>query len=411
MEDNTVNLIIFLILDGIVTILTLVGNGIFIFTLAKKKSLQTPSNILLGALSISDFLVALIPQPLAISTCILRLFDANYITVQYIKLIGSYFCITLSLLYLVSVSVDRYVAICHPYLYMRHATCKRYIWGSIFLFIFGIVFQCIKLIVIRHFAIDGLPILIITATVIAFCNVRIAFVIRKHSRQIFQTDTRFEGDERQQSRTANLDRNKAYVTAMLVICFILCYLPIYVYKLLLSIDYLNVKERWKSQEFSINLWSEFAVYLNSFINPVIYYGRMSLFRRVAREMLCEGKTERQNHLHDTQPMFNRPTGNFHGRHRQEGKRFAQEQKRMNVLHLLILVLLACYLPYWFTRSVAYFRRQLYPVSDADEILRMLTDFALMFNSLLNPILYYARVNEVRVAMRKVFRFHKKNNSE
>ena len=298
MEDKTANLIIFLILDGIVTILTLAGNGIFIFILAKKKSLQAPSNILLGALSISDFLVALIPQPLAICACILRLFDANYIAVQNMKLIGSYFCITLSLLYLASVSVDRYAAICHPFWYMRQATCKRYIWGSIFLFTFSIVFQYIKLVVIRDFAIDGLPILAIIATVIVFCNVRIAFVIKKQSRQIFQTDTRFGGDERQQIRTANLDRNKAYVIAMLVICFFVCYLPIYVYQILLSIDYLNVKERWRSQQFSINLWSEFAVYLNSFINPVIYYGRISLFRRVAREMLCESQTERQNHFHE-----------------------------------------------------------------------------------------------------------------
>ena len=71
---------------------------------------------------------------------------------------------------------------------------------------------------------------------------------------------------------------------------------------------------------------------------------------------------------------------------------------MNVLLLLILVLFACYLQYWFTRCVAYFRGHLYPDSDADETLRMLTDIALMFNCLLNRILYYARVNEIRVAV-------------
>ena len=97
-------------------------------------------------------------------------------------------------------------------------------------------------------------------------------------------------------------------------------------------------------------------------------------------------------------------------HKQESQRFRQKKKRINVLLLLILILLACYLPYWFIVGGAYLKGQLFPVSYVDEILEMWADFALMFNSLLNPIIYYARIHEIRVAVRKVFGFPKEDST-
>ncbi|XP_065061409.1 LOW QUALITY PROTEIN: 5-hydroxytryptamine receptor 1D-like [Rhopilema esculentum] len=96
-------------------------------------------------------------------------------------------------------------------------------------------------------------------------------------------------------------------------------------------------------------------------------------------------------------------------HRQESQRFRQEKKRINVLLLLILILLACYLPYWFIVGGAFLKGQFFQCL-VDEILEMWADFAVMFNSLLNPILYYARIHEIRVAMRKVFGFPKEDST-
>ncbi len=114
-------------LDVIPALLTIIGNIIFVYTLKRCPSLHTPSNVLLGALCISDFFVGIIVQPLFFANSLNNhaCYLSDAVTIAY------YYCYVLfsgfSLILAGFLSVDRYLAICYPFRYSRIASCKRYI--------------------------------------------------------------------------------------------------------------------------------------------------------------------------------------------------------------------------------------------------------------------------------------------
>ena len=83
-SSGGVNEKVFLALFLVVTFMIIVGNGVFSIVLLRKKSLHTPSNILLGALSFSDLLVGSVVQPLWIVEFSYRIDGKDVTSTDYI---------------------------------------------------------------------------------------------------------------------------------------------------------------------------------------------------------------------------------------------------------------------------------------------------------------------------------------
>ena len=101
------NIIAFLIIDIFFTIMAIIGNSIFVITLIKKRSLHTPSNVLLGSLCFSDLIVAFIAQPIHLSFHIKMLIDSSInATLLEVSIAAAQFCIGLSFLFAIIVTFD-----------------------------------------------------------------------------------------------------------------------------------------------------------------------------------------------------------------------------------------------------------------------------------------------------------------
>ena len=119
--------LIIVALSAPLIILTITGNAVFFITLTKTSLLHTPSNVLLGALCATDLLAGVLCQPLFIAmllsspgpccTLLARIFYFIY----DLSCWNSFICTLM-------VTLDRYAAICYPYRYRAHATCRKYIY-------------------------------------------------------------------------------------------------------------------------------------------------------------------------------------------------------------------------------------------------------------------------------------------
>eukprot|EP00112_Aurelia_sp_Birch-Aquarium-sp1_P013371 Seg2837.1 transcript_id=Seg2837.1/GoldUCD/mRNA.D3Y31 product="D2 dopamine receptor A" protein_id=Seg2837.1/GoldUCD/D3Y31 len=186
------NVITFLAVDFLIATLTIAGNSIFILALIKARELHTPSNMLLGALCLSDLLVGFIVHPMFFTLYLKALLQR-----EHDQIIGKmiftaqHICTGMSFLFGVIVSLDRYAAICHPYRYHAFANCKTHFWIAI---LTGMTWAFIP--IIDRFINEPLFLAISTSSglligfpLILFSYYKIYIVIRKQKRQVHTLGT------------------------------------------------------------------------------------------------------------------------------------------------------------------------------------------------------------------------------
>ena len=280
-----------LVIDPVVAVMTVVGNGVFIITLVKKRSLHTPSNILLGALAFSDLFVGIIAQPLFIcelSLTVLGRSQSIWYTISYFTIWAFVF---FSFLYINIVSLDRYIAVCFPTWYYSKATCKSHITIAVSIFISSTICYSIGQF-IGHEVNTYIPEYIFTAFVsvslliTGFCNFNIFKVIRRQQKGIRDLIVPVHYVRSSQS---GQDTYKSLIIPTITILLFICSSPMVIIEVLWgSVHDLKIPD---SHHYVIQLWTVFLILLNSFVNPVVYYARMKAFRKAAKAMLCSIRPE------------------------------------------------------------------------------------------------------------------------
>ncbi|XP_065061406.1 trace amine-associated receptor 1-like [Rhopilema esculentum] len=289
----------FLALDSLVALLTIVGNCIFMATLMKKSRLHTPSNMLLGALCVSDIFIGIAVQPLWIIEFSSFLNDKPFEKLSLIKRTLTLVCVGLSFQFLGLVSVDRYTAICHPFMYFAKATCRTHIHISIIIVFLNAVFYGLFFI-IPAYERKRITFLItcMLSILIIFCNIMILKTLLKTRRQLVKVGDflRTQSTEaianvsmsrRKQSSRQTKERNKTHVIMIIMLLFFICYSPWLIQ---------NALALWKLDAFKTStdfvfseIWTDFLLLVNSFVNPLIYYSRIKEIRMAAKEVLCRRK--------------------------------------------------------------------------------------------------------------------------
>ncbi|KAM6934590.1 trace amine-associated receptor 13c-like [Xenentodon cancila] len=102
---------------------TVVLNLLVIISVSHFRQLHTPTNILLLSLAVADFLVGLLVMPLEIHRSTSCWFLGDNICVLYIYILCHIAPVSVGNIILIS--VDRYVAICHPLHYSTRITLAR----------------------------------------------------------------------------------------------------------------------------------------------------------------------------------------------------------------------------------------------------------------------------------------------
>lgn len=299
-ENYIVNVKIIIALNAIITVLTIVGNGVFLLTLVKRRYLHTPSNILLGALSASDLSVGIVAQSLwnceLAYELIISVDEKNpFSLINYIAL---WFFVFLSFVYISAVSLDRYAAVCYPIPYHARTTCKTHAMLAGFLLIASIVLYSLGQFVHIRADTDApyylfIALMGLSVVMTAICNYKIFKVIRKQQKEIRSLTVLTV--ELSNTRTVNSDTsdlNKALVIAIIAVLLFLCYFPMILVEGIFDPFSLLSKATGDSNYLRY-YWSQFFVMMNSFVNPVVYYARMKKFRRAAKEVFCLARKDVQ----------------------------------------------------------------------------------------------------------------------
>ncbi|XP_019123254.2 trace amine-associated receptor 1-like [Larimichthys crocea] len=277
-------LYIFLVLLSVVTIC---GNLLVIFSIIYFKQLHTPTNYLILSLAVADFLVGVIVFPFymafSLSSCLYH--ENVFCKVREIFDISLSTC---SILNLCCISIDRYYAVCHPLTYrtkINHCVIVIMIllsWGVSALIGIGVITaglnnekceeRCLIDVLIENimgpFFSFYLPVIIMLCIYL-----KIFFVAQRQARSIQSTKSG--------ATVSKMERKATKTLAVVMGLFLLCWTP---YFLCITIlPFINNSVPLPVIETFI--WLALS---NSMLNPFIYAFFYSWFRAAFR-IIISGK--------------------------------------------------------------------------------------------------------------------------
>lgn len=266
------------ILDCLMSVFSVFGNGLVIFSIYHSTDLHSPSHLLIAGLALSDFGTGLITQPSNLIEYVAAIRgDTCTANMAYLVLnISGWVFTMLSLLTLTFIAIERYCAVVFHLRYNEKVTVKRtmVVLSSAWI----IVPLASTTIAVKQFdarnvlLVHGIFILIGIFTA-SLCYLKVFLVVRRHFRQI-NIQLQAQASEQVASNTARC-RRKFFTVLYIVGVFVVCYLPYSV----------AVLARFKQRNRIMLL----TVFLggNSCINPLIYFWRIRELREPAKRHVAK----------------------------------------------------------------------------------------------------------------------------
>ena len=250
-----------------------VGNASVIVAYNNNKAIQTNANFLLVCLAVTDFLVGALVQPLLAAQEILLLANDINCVVLVTFTTSRVFCATLSVMTVLIISCERYLALFWPLRYRQYVTKRRIV------FTIAMAWLTWTLVVATRFV--GLPnkVFRLTCSVVIVCShvvtglvyLRIQRLAKRHVKEIKRHGQR-ACDIKQQGNT--IKQHKALKTTLYVTaCLFICYTPLVC--VLIAVIAKTFTPELVHQLFA---WADTLVFLNSSVNPCIYCWRNAGFR-------------------------------------------------------------------------------------------------------------------------------------
>ena len=283
-SQTTIEVYAVLVLIAFVNIitcpLTIVLNTLVIISVNSKPRLKTNSNFILGCLATTDWIMGIIGQPLFVAwIAIILQGKASDVTCSVVHLVRSAIRVLAltSILHLVLMNVERYIAIKHSFRYIALITKARIVGSSALVWVTTLVLSIPVAIVDK--AIYGMVssyLLLFSIAIIIFSQVVIYFEVRSHKKVIAAQQVSLE------ARKKFLEEKKAFkVTTIVLITLLLTILPILVLRVLSGgsvISAVTVLQIAYFTAISLSI-------LNSTMNPIIYCIRIRQLRVAFIEVL------------------------------------------------------------------------------------------------------------------------------
>ncbi|XP_031156198.2 trace amine-associated receptor 13c-like [Sander lucioperca] len=286
MRPHFESMLIYILLSSI-SLLTVTLNLLVIISISHFRQLQTPTNLLLLSLAVSDFFVGLLMffQIILIDGCWF-LGDLMCTLYQYL----AYIITSASAGTMVLISIDRYVAICYPLHYSTKVTHKRVQVCVCLCWLCSVIFQSLVLndilkqpgrsnscfgecIFFTNFIAgiaDVIFSFIVPITVIVVLYMRV-FVVAVSQARAMRSHIAAVTRQRSVKVTAKKSEIKAARSiGVVIVVFLICLCPFYCVAITGQDNLLNAS----SAEFVICLY-----YFNSCLNPVIYAFLYPWFRK------------------------------------------------------------------------------------------------------------------------------------
>ena len=280
-EEVFITNILTCIFNSVFSLITCAGNFIILHAIRKDQDLHSPCFILLCCLAFSDLLVGAICQPFLVAYKIAELVDnfPTYCVLGIIQNVSGFITSGVSLLTLAAVSIDRLLAVTLHLRYSVIVTVPRVFQTAFSLWIFSITVVILKFWVkTAHWNFLPLVILFLTLLVTTFSTSKIFQIVRRHQRQI--NDQNMAALSLQTNTVNVLKCKKSAVTVLYIYGLLLIfYLP---FGLTMVIEAFIGYTRSLKIAFD---YTKTAVYINSFLNPLVYCWRIRDIRRAVKNTL------------------------------------------------------------------------------------------------------------------------------
>ncbi len=266
------------IINTVFSLLTSTGNFIIMHVIWKKQQLHSPSFILLFCLAASDLLVGLICQPFSVAYKLSGLLDnfRSYCVLRVIQFISSWTTSGVSLTILSCVSVDRLLALTLHLRYNTIVTVQRILQTVFVFWILSVIIVMLRF-WIRQWILFPVVMVLINFLVTTLSTLKIFQIVRRHQRQISQQQ------QSVQINTVNvLKCRKSAVTVLYVYgLFVMFYLPFCATMLV---------ETFTGYTLTLEIAYDYAgtaIFINSFLNPLVYCWRIGEIRRAVKNTLSK----------------------------------------------------------------------------------------------------------------------------
>jgi len=260
------------ILDCLISIFSVFGNGLVMYTIYRYTNLHSPSNLLIAGLALSDFGTGFIAHPSHVIEYVAALRgDSCTATVAFIILnISGWLFTILSLLTLTFIAIERYCAVVFHLRYNEIVTVKRTVISllSAWIIILSVsLLSTSKKIVGHHLLLAHGVVILIGILVTSLCYFKVFLVLRRHCRQI---NMQLQAPASQQLAINAVRYRRKFLTVFYIVgAFVACYLP---YSIVI---FSGLNQRFRIMFLTILLGG------NSCINPLIYFWRIGELREAA----------------------------------------------------------------------------------------------------------------------------------
>ena len=274
-NDTFIASIVTCILNAVFSLITAIGNLIILQVIWRKQELHTPSFILLFCLAASDLLVGLFCQPFYVAFKITELIDnfGAYCILRMIQSISGWTTTGVSLAILSGVSIDRLLVLTLHLRYNTIVTVQRVLQTVFVVWMLSVAIVMLRF-WIRQWLIFPVAIVVTSFLVTTISTLKIFQIVRRHQRQIFQ-------QQRIQSNIVDaLKCRKSAVTVLYVYgLFIIFYIPLCATMVVETLAGYTLRVKIAYD------YAATAVFINSFLNPIVYCFRIEEIRRAVKNLL------------------------------------------------------------------------------------------------------------------------------
>ena len=266
------------IINAVLSPFAVTANFLIVFVIL---TLQTPSNLLLTCLAISDLLVGLIVQP---SFVIFRILENTYgfvpCVVRMIYRMGFFICYGVSFMTLCAISCERLLTLLYSFRFQELVRRERVSKTAVFIWLVNLLFTCLQW-ANNHIFVGIHLCLWLASLVIAFsAQCKILLISLRHQRQIKRHNP---GTSSQRQMQIKLAIN---LTSIVAIYFALN-LPVLIVTKVHQIIFGHI------ENYNYYSWAETAAFLNSSVNPLVCTWRVKEIRKAIRDIFVKKRKRRR----------------------------------------------------------------------------------------------------------------------
>ena len=268
--------ILLTVINCILALTATTGNVLTLVAVWKTPSLQTPTNVLLSGLAVSDLGIGLFAQPGFVVSLTARLIPMfNVWCPTFILMLStSYLLITISFFTVTALSVERLLALQLHLRFQEFVTNTRILLILTIIWLTGVLTQILRIkVTVSVFGCFTVSWVIVLTGVNIYCYRKIYQIVRRHQTQI---NVEAQVSQTNSNQTfPNISLYKKTIFTMLYIhgFFALCHIP-----MILAFFSVRIHVGASSLSFLLGDRSGTVVFLNSSLSPLLYCWRITEMR-------------------------------------------------------------------------------------------------------------------------------------